>query len=519
MATYEITSPEGEKFRITAPDDATPEAVQRYAMAMQKRAPAAAPAAEVPGALQSALIAGGQGMDKMAAGLRAATPAPIRGAIDWANNALGMGEPPSIDPQVQADNQAAMKPLQDKYPLTTGLAEAAPMMAGGPLGMAAMAGLSYGTPQEKMMNAAGAYLGGKGGELLGKGVSKLIQPAKNAASDFVGATKALFDKYGLSALPSQAAGSKPLGWLESTVANLPGGGSVREAIAAQQQGLNRTALEAIGGEGNLITPEAVQSAKGALGAKFSGIPKDVSVAIDDTLLNKLGSVESDYMKNLGPDQKSVVKTYIDDIIAHGDTMPGDVYQKARSRIAARANSTQDSELKSALTGIYKGLDDAFNRSATPEAGAAMQEARSQWRLAKTIEPMANVEGNISPARLATGAKNLPGVGGDLAQIGARLRPLQDSGTAQRLMYQAMLSGGVGAGTGIATGNPMDAAKYGAASFAAPLLASKVLTSGAFKKYLENGLLKLSPEAEKRLIESLGVGGGLLGLRAAGQFSR
>ena len=38
MATYEITSPDGSKYQITAPDDATPEAVQKYAMAMAPRA-------------------------------------------------------------------------------------------------------------------------------------------------------------------------------------------------------------------------------------------------------------------------------------------------------------------------------------------------------------------------------------------------------------------------------------------------------------------------------------------------
>ncbi len=490
-----------------------------YQIAKQSDAPAA-PVAEDPGPFRAAMIAGGQGLDKMAAGLRAATPAPVRGAMDWANNAMGLGPLPSIDPAVQASNQAAMKPLQDRYPLTTGLAEAAPTMAGGPLAMAAMAGLSYGTPQEKMMNAGGAFIGGKAGELLGAGLSRVAQPIKDAGSEAMTSAKALFDKYGISALPSQITGSKPLGWLESTVANLPGGGSVRRAVAEQGQGLNRAALAAAGGEGSMVTPEAVNAARAATGRGIGDATSSETVAINKTVGDKLTAIENDYYKNLSPDQRSIVKTYIDDIRAYGESgMPGEVYQKARSRIAARASGTQDSELKNALTGVYKALDRAFDASAGADAAKSVQALRDQYRVAKAIEPLANVGGDISPARLASAAKRLPQSAQDLPQLAQSMKSLPDSGTGPRLAYQAILSGGIGAGTDIATGNHADAAKYGAASFAAPYLASKVLTSGAFQKYLQKGLLDLSPEAERMLIESLAGGGGLLGMQVGQRFGR
>src|SRR6185437_8427234 len=154
--------------------------------------------------------------------------------------------------------------------------------------------------------------------------------------------------------------------------------------------------------------------------------------------------ENDYYKNLSPDQRSIVKTYIDDILSYGENgMPGDVYQKARSRIAARAASTSDSELKSALTGVYKALDRGFDASAGADAAAAVAQLRGQYRVAKVLEPLANVTGDLSPARIANAGKGLPGDAGDLAQLGARMKSLPNSGTMQRLMYQGILSGGVG----------------------------------------------------------------------------
>ncbi len=195
-------------------------------------------------------------------------------------------------------------------------------------------------------------------------------------------------------------------------------------------------------------------------------------------------------------------------------MPGDVYQKARSRIAARANSTQDSELKTALTGIYKTLDDAFDKSASPEAVAAMKKVRGQWQTAKQVEKMANVSGNVSPARMSNAAKNLPADARDLAEMGQRMKGLPDSGTAQRLFYQSLLSGGAGLGAGLQSGDPTQGAKWAGASLAAPWLISQALTRAPLRNYLTKGLLDVSPEME-RALKRLGAGsGGLLGLTLA-----
>lgn len=493
--------------RKGTPEFATVAAAYQQAKAGEPQP--AQPAEEV-SPMQAALISAGKSFTRLG-----------QGAQNLYNSATGNDAANTALAGQVADENARVAPMEQAHPFASTVGEMAPAIAtGSPLALAALGGLEYGTPAERAARAAGGYLGGKLGNLVGQGVGRVLQPVKGALDEFTGATKALFDKYGINPLPSQTTGSKPLGWLESTVANLPGGSSIRDAVSAQERGLGRAAMSAAGGTGDLVTPEAVNAARTATGSAIGRATAPETVAIDQAVAGKLTGVENDYYKNLSPDQRSIVKTYIDDILSYGENgMPGDVYQKARSRIAARAASTQDSELKNALTGVYKALDRAFDASAGSDAAATVAQLRGQYRVAKTLDPLANVTGDLSPARIANTAKNLPGAGGDLADLGARMKSLPNSGTMQRLMYQGILSGGVGAGTQLATGNPMDAAKYGAGTFAAPYLASKLLTSGAFQKYLEKGLLKLSPTAERKLIESLSSGGGLLGINIGGQLGQ
>jgi len=489
------------------PEFATVAAAYRQAKGSE---PQPVPPAEEVSPTQAALISAGKSFTRLG-----------QGAQNLFNTVTGNDAGNAALAGQVAEENAAVAPMEAAHPYASALGSMAPALAtGNPLALAALGGLEYGTPAERAARAAGGYLGGKPGQLIGKGVGAVLQPVKGAVDEFTGATKALFDKYGINPLPSQVTGSKPLGWLESTIANLPGGSSIRNAVSSQERGLGSAAMSAAGGTGDLVTPEAVNAARTATGSAIGRATAPETVAIDQTVANKLTGIENDYYKNLSPDQRSIVKTYIDDILSYGENgMPGDVYQKARSRIAARAASTSDSELKNALTGVYKALDRGFDASAGADAAAAVAQLRGQYRVAKVLEPLANVTGDLSPARIANAGKSLPGDAGDLAQLGARMKSLPNSGTMQRLMYQGILSGGVGAGTGIATGNPEDAAKYGLGTFAAPYVASKVLTSGAFRNYLEKGLLSLSPAAERKLIESLGGAGGLLGIGLGGQFGQ
>jgi hypothetical protein len=463
------------------------------------------------GPLQAGVLALGRGFDTAAAGLRQITPEPIRNALDKVDQFTG-AQSPSIDPAVQKQNTQAYAGVQQQQPLATLAGELPKMVLGKtPLGMAGIAALDYGTPEERALNAAGAGIGGALGNVAGRAVGRVIQPVQSAANSVVDSTKALLDKYGVPALPGQITNSTPVKWLESVVGNLPGGGSVRATQEAQAAALQRGAMAAAGGSGDAVTPAAINAAKSTVGATFNTAPKGVAVNLDDKFVSDLASVESGYLKNLSPDQKGIVKQYLNDVLSQGDTMAGDVYQKARSRIAARAASTTDSELKTALTGIRNALDGAFARSASEDTNAAMKTARTQWSGIKDLEGIASPDG-VSAARLANATKNSRGDLAEVGQLAGRLRPMPMSGSAERLLYQGLLSGGIGAGAGLANGDPGDALKYGAGSFVAPWIAAQALTRAPIRNYLTN--TALSDEAKRLLLSGGSTFGGLLGLRSA-----
>jgi hypothetical protein len=157
-----------------------------------------------------------------------------------------------------------------------------------------------------------------------------------------------------------------------------------------------------------------------------------------------------------------------------------------------------------------------SRPAPAPADVAKEVAkiRGQWTASKKLEKLSNEEGVLSGARAATAAKGMPGELGDVAKIGARMKGLPMSGTAERLMYQSMLSGGMGGAAGLVSGDPTEAAKWAAGSFAAPWMATQLLTRAPIKQYLTHGLANLTPAMEKKLIRS----GGLLGLSSLNAIS-
>lgn len=134
--------------------------------------------------VKAGLIAGGRWLDRRAAGLRDAVPAPIRNVVDKANNALGMGQVPSIDPATVADNEARFKELEKSNPMATFVGGMVPdLMTINPAAMAVSAAMEIGTPQERALRAATAYGGGKLGQWAGGKIADFAgkRAAENAA--------------------------------------------------------------------------------------------------------------------------------------------------------------------------------------------------------------------------------------------------------------------------------------------------------------------------------------------------
>jgi hypothetical protein len=121
---------------------------------------------------QTAAMGAGRTLDRLAAGARQMAPAPIRNALDWVNDKLGMGANPSIDPAEQAKNTAIYEGASKQHPVAAFTGEVAPLMfTGNPLAMAARwRGVRH-TRRARDTRAQPAA-GARSSETIGSGVSR-----------------------------------------------------------------------------------------------------------------------------------------------------------------------------------------------------------------------------------------------------------------------------------------------------------------------------------------------------------
>lgn len=214
---------------------------------------------------QTMAMGAGRTLDRLAAGARQATPEPLRNALDRLNELLGMGSVPSIDPNVQQQNTAIYEAAAKRHPVSAFIGEAAPLATTvNPLAMAALGATEYGTPQERATRAGFGYAGGKIGQAMGAGASRLFGPESAAtipklADDFVAGGG---NKWGIPLSVGQRTQSKPAQIVESVVANLPGGaGVMAKAQDRTFSAFNKAVGQTFGEDTTKLTPEVLGDAR------------------------------------------------------------------------------------------------------------------------------------------------------------------------------------------------------------------------------------------------------------------
>jgi len=95
MPTYQITTPDGAKYNVTAPDGTSQEDVLAYAQAQHAEESGPSAYARMMAAGNSFASGLRDPIEGGAQLLRHLTPAPVERALDWANEKLGMGPVPS----------------------------------------------------------------------------------------------------------------------------------------------------------------------------------------------------------------------------------------------------------------------------------------------------------------------------------------------------------------------------------------------------------------------------------------
>jgi hypothetical protein len=499
--------------------------------AIQKMSPAkpASPAVEDPGFVKGALVAAGRtfdrvgkGVQQMYYGARSAMHAP--GLSD-----LIAGNPwdQKLD-KLKQDAQSDDKyyaPLQKARPWTTGIGEALPSLAipmGGGAGALAKLGraavgaaipgaLSYGSAEERAKAAAVGALGGAAGAGVGMGLTKALSPTAGAAiSD---TAQAAANRLGLNLTAAQRTQNPALVNLENYLARSPGSsGAMQTARTAQETALNTAAARSMGQTSNELSEGTFRAAKDGIGKEFQRLQGITSPKLGNDFFQTLATIDADNLARGAFKSKSVdslINKSLD--LAQQGNLSGKAYKEIRTQLTNEAEAAfkaGDATVGQAYKAVRSALDDAAKSSLSDADKKAWDMTRKQWAAYKTLTKSNVAEaGNVSPARVAAALRGrgdtlrtgqASGELSDIARIGEAVKGAQNPNSGANI--NQMLYGNPFTGIPLMAGNKLLQSTY---------------TSRPVQRYLSNGLLNLSPNAEdlmQRAVLPVGAPlvGGLLG---------
>lgn len=252
----------------------------------------------------------------------------------------------------------------------------------------------------------------------------------------------------------QQTGSKWLQYRESEL-----GGAKADTLQEQQkQAFVQAALKRAGVDAPRATPQVLSDATKTLGKHFDALAYVSKVPVDAKLQNDLLGIVSDYHDNAAAIAPVVEKTMnrIGELAAqNGGFIKGRAYQNLNEHIGKAMKGADSAATTMALGNMKEALDDAMERGMSGSTKAAWQLTRQRYGNLQDVVRAVNGAraedagvGLFSPANLATSMKGFSRKGyalgkgdlNDLAHAGtAVMAPLPNSGTAQRLAAQSLVS--------------------------------------------------------------------------------
>lgn len=354
---------------------------------------------------------------------------------------------------------------------------------------AGMQGVADG--ESRLGNTGEGALWGVGGQALASGASRLAQSAASRMPAPVRESIELARGAGIPLRADQVTQSGPLKAAAAVTKWLPFSGAGK-AAQKQQEAFNAAVGRSFGAKGAaVLTDDVMKSARKELGAKFEDIYSRNDVALTPDAVRKLAGIEGQAARILTKDEADIVRNQLDDILANADggVLTGQKYQAVREMLQ-RAEGPD--KVGMSVKRLRKELDDIAAEAVGPEDAATLKTIRSQWANLRTTEDalkqVSGAAGNVKPASLYPlirkgSTKEMRA----LAKVGQNVLKdvVPDSGTAQRALYQSLLTGSGSAGVaGAAAGLGVLAPVAKMAAVGA--LAGRGLNSNMASKLLEQG---------------------------------
>ena len=392
--------------------------------------------------------------------------------------------------------------------------------------------------ESRATTAAIGALGGTVGQAVGRGVSRIAQPVTSAATPQVERAVQRLEQAGIPADIAERMGSENLRAVRRFLTDNPISASVMKKGAEKtQSAFNTAALRLIGEQGEAALPEVLARADDRIGEVMDEIAQKNRIKVDDRMVSELAALEEAASMTLEPEKIVPLRNQLNNILSKvddQDRISGEAYQRIRT-IAAEMG--RNPALATVAQQLRETVDSALERSAGPDAAAAIRQARKQYRNLKLLEPAvaANATGNISPAALAssTGTARQRSAAlydrgdADMARLARDMRTMAEtmpqSGTVPRAGIQAVGAAIPAAGAlgyNLYTGqepaeNVLGLGALGAAAMFAPRGAARLYQSPAIQQYLMRGIQ--SPLA-RRAMMSRGTRGIATYAPAAGLLS-
>lgn len=380
------------------------------------------------------------------------------------------------------------------------------------------------------MNAGLGALGGAGGQAVAKTVGAVAKPLANKLGAEERRLAQLALDEGIPLTAADRTGTKPL--LAAVMENLPlTSGKQVKILDQKASAFNRAVLKRAGINADEAAPHILDAARKELGAEFDRLSAGRSVPLGDGMLNKLADLDAAQAEVRGVLDTSKIDRLVNgmlDKLSRG-SLKGETAQAIRSELTKEAKdaaAAQQTRLADALKTVRNAVDDAIGDTMSGGDKRAWGVARQKYTALKTIQKamtqgggQARARADVSPSALSQAVKAADKNGfaygrgelNDLSRAGELFvrQSVPDSGTAQRMFIQNLITGGglTGAG-GIAsavTGDPSYLG-YSAAGLLAPVAVQKVIQSPAAQAYLARGLVE-NPGLVSELLRRTAIAGG------------
>lgn len=307
--------------------------------------------------------------------------------------------------------------------------------------------------ESRAANAALGTAAGAVGEAIPAGFRVLSGKAAPSVSLAKQDAIATAQKYDIPLHLSQVTDNRFLQSLGSASKYLPFSGTTA-ADAAQRTAFNRALASTVGQSADDLTPGAMDAARASNSAGYNALFGRNTVSFQPDTVSRLGAIWKQAQQDLPPDQAQVVQNqitkYFDAAQANGGTIPGRLYQNVRQTV--QKVESQNAPSKYLVGQVRKTMQDAANTSIGPQDAQALQALNQQYGNLKILDKaLGQAQGanySVTPANLWRLANTKYGASPqmtELAQLGQTVLkdPIQNSGTAQRMLAYHTLLGGAG----------------------------------------------------------------------------